>query len=233
MPMKTFLLACLVALAAVAVPVQAQNNPTMGPGQTPVYAYDQRPLAGLPVLIDPQQAQVIVEEFKSHYPALGNPRILVYVHADSTGTNHAYLAKTNLTEQVQRLVARPLRIAGASLVDLAIENQANPALRVSSLLQNEHDRDHFRRIADVVIEAHVSSRTVTVNDSSGPKTLTVPELQLTALRLSDAKIIGQISASDLLSRAGGPGYVARNFNVRDVAESTALALMDATLRVGN
>jgi hypothetical protein len=232
MPMKTFLLACLVALAAVAVPVQAQNNPTMGPGQTPVYAYDQRPLAGLPVLIDPQQAQVIVEEFKSHYPALGNPRILVCAHADSTDTNHAYLANTNRTD-VQRLVARPLRIAGATLVDPATAGQFKDSLSAAWLIQNKSGRDAVSRIADVVIEAHVSSRTVTVNDSSGPKTLTVPELQLTALRLTDTKIIGQVSASDLLSRAGGPGYVARNFNVRDVAESTALALMDATLRVGN
>ena len=55
---------------------------------------------------------------------------------------------------------------------------------------------------------------------------------MTAIRLKDAKVIGQASASDVISRAGGPGYVARNFGVEDVTEATSLALMDDMLNGG-
>jgi hypothetical protein len=58
----------------------------------------------------------------------------------------------------------------------------------------------------------------------------VPDITMTAIRLKDAKVIGQASASEVISRAGGPGYVARNFGVEDVTEATALALMDDMLR---
>jgi hypothetical protein len=237
MRMKRLLLSGL-AVAAVIATAHCQNN--RAPGKVPVYTYDQPPLAGLPVLIDPQQAQVIVDEFRSHYAALGSPRILVYVNSDLTPITNAdnnrpasRSASRQTLLDVRRLVARPLRTAGATLVDKDFADQANSPLTATSLIQNKSDRDAASRIADVVIDVHLSFRAVTVNEPSGPRTFTVPDIQLTAVRLSDAKIIGQVSASDLIGRAGGTNYVARNFSFQDITEPTALALMDTTLRVGN
>ena len=234
--MKQWLLSGLaVAIAISAAPARAQNN--MAPGKVPVYTYELRPVAGLPVLIDPQRAQVIVEEFRSHYPALGNPRILVYVNSNiifvtNTESNRPAprLADRRTLLDVQRLVARPLRTAGATLVDKDVANQINSPLTASSLIANKSARDTASRIADVVIDAQLSFRTVTVNEPSGPGTYAVCDIQLAAVSLADAKIIGQVSAYDLISRAGGPGFVARNFSFQDVTEPAALALMDATLR---
>jgi hypothetical protein len=167
--MKTSILSAL-AVAAMFTAAQAQNQ-TMAPGSVPVYYYEQKPLAHLPVIIDPQQAQVIVDEFHTNYSMLGSPRILVYVNRDlaeaqpglkiadrtervettstssSTAPTHTNAAVTNQSvttrvvanntyqdngksaptladrqtvRDVQRLVARPLRTAGASLVDQGI-----------------------------------------------------------------------------------------------------------------
>jgi hypothetical protein len=281
--MKTLILSTLaVAAMLTAAPAQNQGLP---PGMAPVYNYEQKPLAHLPVIIDPQQAQIIVDEFRTNYAALGSPRILVYVnrdlveaqsglkladrteHVETTSTsstaaasdtnaastnetvttrtvaNNTYqdnskaaptLADRQTVRDVERLVARPLRTAGATLVDQSVAAQFNgdQPLASSTLMQSGSARDAVGRIADVVVEVLISSRTVTVAEVSGSKTYTVPDITMTAIRLKDAKVIGQASASDVISRAGGPGYVARNFGVEDVTEATALALMDDMLREG-
>ncbi len=279
--MKTPILSALAAAAMLAA-AQAQNQ-TMPPGRVPVYNYEQKPLAHLPVIIDPQQAQVIVDEFRTNYPMLGSPRILIYVNRDlvetqpglkladrtervettstsssasPTDTNAATtnqtltthvvahntwqdngksaptLADRQTVRDVERLVARPLRTAGASLVDQNIASHINgdQPLAPSAIMQSGSAHDAIAKVADVAIEVLISSRTVNVAEVSGNKTYTVPDITMTAIRLKDAKVIGQASASDVISRAGGPGYVARNFGVEDVTEATALSLMDDMLR---
>jgi hypothetical protein len=283
--MKTLILSAF-ATAALITAAPAQNQ-TMPPGKAPVYMYEQKPLAHLPVIIDPQQAETIVDEFRTNYSMLGSPRILVYVNRDLVGessglkladrservettstsstaavsdtnaaatnetltthvvANNTYqdngrtapsLADRQTVRDVERLVARPLRTAGASLVDQGVAAQITGDRPLGSVtLESEQarkDRDAVSRIADVVVEVLISSRTVTVAEVSGDKTYTVPDITMTAIRLKDAKVIGQASASDVISRAGGPGYVARNFGVQDVTEATALALMDDMLREG-
>jgi hypothetical protein len=279
--MKTSILSAL-AVAVLLTAAQAQNQ-SLPPGSVPIYNYEQKPLAHLPVIIDPQQAQVIVDEFRTNYSMLGSPRILVYVNRDlveaqpglkiadrterveTTSTsssaasadtnapatnqsltthvvaNNTYqdngksaptLADRQTVRDVERLVARPLRTAGASLVDQAVASQLNgdQPLASSSLMQSGSAHDAVAKVADVAVEVLISSRTVSVAEVSGNKTYTVPDITMTAIRLKDAKVIGQASASDVISRAGGPGYVARNFGVEDVTEATALALMDDMLR---
>ena len=44
--------------------------------------YEQKPLAGRPPLIQPQQAQTVTARFKAAYPKLGNPRLLVYINRE-------------------------------------------------------------------------------------------------------------------------------------------------------
>ena len=82
--MKTPILSALAALAMLA-PAQAQNYQATGPGQTPVYHYEQKPLARLPVLVDPERAQGIVDLFRTNYALLGSPRILIYVNRNLVG----------------------------------------------------------------------------------------------------------------------------------------------------
>jgi hypothetical protein len=279
--MKTPILSAL-AVAAILTTAQAQNQ-SLPPGRVPVYNYEQKPLAHLPVIIDPQQAQVIVDEFRTNYSMLGSPRILVYVNRDlaeaqpglkiadrterveTTSTsssaaatdtnapatnqtltthvvaNNTYqdngkstpaLADRQTVRDVERLIARPLRAAGASLLDQGIAAQldGDQPLGSSTLMQSGSARDAAAKVADVAVEVLISSRTVNVAEVSGNKTYTVPDITMTAIRLKDAKVIGQASASEVISRAGGPGYVARNFGVEDVTEATALALMDDMLR---
>jgi len=47
-----------------------------------VYVYDQKPLPGMPALVTAEQAQSIVDQFKTNFVKTGNPRILVYVNRD-------------------------------------------------------------------------------------------------------------------------------------------------------
>jgi hypothetical protein len=74
----------------------------------------------------------------------------------------------------------------------------------------------------------ISSRNVTVPGMSGDRVYTVPEIQATAIRLKDSKVIGQASTSDIMGQS--PAYVARTFADQDIAEATALALMDDILK---
>jgi len=49
------------------------------------------------------------------------------------------------------------------------------------------------------------------------------DIQATAMRLKDARILGQAASSDISGRGG------RNFDVREISEATALALMEDML----
>ncbi len=269
-----------------------------------VYVYDQKPSGSQPVLIAPDQAQSIVEKFKTAYGKLNRPRMLIYVNrelvdeksgmkliartektdttrktvdsniestrtspsvsinaggnvnvngdADLTGkgkgtstTEHAQnenryrsderthtLADRQTVRDVERLFGRPLRAAGATLSDQSIAAQLIGNKPLEQFVANTEgeqarkDREALNKIADVAVEILISSRNLTVAEVSGDKTYTVPDIQVTAIRLSDAKIIGQASATDIIGKDRSAGHVARNFDVRDIAEATALALMD-------
>jgi len=56
------------------------------------------------------------------------------------------------------------------------------------------------------------------------RTYVVPDLQATATRLSDSKIIGQIASSDVLGRVFS--YAPRTFDAAEITEVTALVLME-------
>lgn len=77
-----------------------------------------------------------------------------------------------------------------------------------------------------MLEVLISSRQLVIPEVSGDKVYTVPDIQATAIRLKDAKVIGQASASDILGKDRYAGRIARNFDVREIAEATALTLME-------
>lgn len=143
----------------------------------------------------------------------------------------APLADRQTVRDIERLFGRPLRLAGAALVDQQIAAQLLPGKPVDALQSTENeqarrDREALSKVADVVIEVLMSSRNVTVPELSGEKTYSVPDLQATAIRLSDARIIGQATASDIVGAGRSAGRVARFHDVREITEATVLSLME-------
>ena len=84
-----------------------------------------------------------------------------------------------------------------------------------------------------MLEVLISSRNLPVSEVSGDKVYAVPDIQATAIRLHDARILGQATAADVIGGGASPGHVARNFGVREIAEATALALMEDMLISGD
>jgi hypothetical protein len=175
--------------------------------------------------------------------AATNPTVQTEASASKSVVNNNYrtqerpapsLADRQTVRDVERLIGRPLRMAGATLVDQRVATQLigdKPLQDLASgteAQQAAKDRAAVSKIADVVLEVLISSRNVTVPEVSGDRTYTIPDIQTTAVRLKDAKVIGQATASDVMG--GSPGYAARNFSVQAITEATALALMDDILR---
>jgi hypothetical protein len=153
-----------------------------------------------------------------------------YRNTDKTAPT---LADRQTVRDVERLMGKPMRAAGATLVDqrVAAELISDRPFSATGPANDQagRDREAVGKIADVAIEVLIASKNVNSQEISGTKTYTVPDLQATAIRLKDSKIIGQASASDVMNKAGGPEAVARNYGVQDITEATALALMQDIL----
>jgi len=141
------------------------------------------------------------------------------------------LADRQTVRDVERLFGRPFRAAGARLADqkvaasiLADKPFDNFAAGGSD--QARKEREALANVADVAVEVLVSSRNVTVTGLSGDETVTVPDIQATAIRLKDSAIIGQASSSDVLGKDPQAARLAQRYDVRDITEAVALALMD-------
>ena len=287
------------------------NNSNLKSGE--VYVYDQKPVAGRPVLIAPETATALIGRFKTNYTKLGSPRMVIYVNRDlideasgvklaerkervqrnstevkseykadpnapqtstaipsasnvtivgdvggnrnnvpgsgnvntstektsqentyrSTAKPAATLADKQTMRDVERLFGRPLRMAGASIADQRIATQLIGDRPLQSLQteaeQARKDREALSKIADVAVEVLISSRQITVPEVSGDKNYSVPDIQATAIRLSDSRVVGQVTASDIIGKDQYAGRIVRNFDVREIAEATALALMEDML----
>ena len=133
---------------------------------------------------------------------------------------------------IERLFGRPLRHGGARLADQRMATQLIPDFPLKDYSvptegsQAYKDRKALAQISDVVLEILVSSRDIIVPGISGNRTYTLPDIQATAIRLSDSRILGQASSSDVIGHDRYAGNIARNFDIRDIAEATALALME-------
>ena len=237
---------------------------TSAPREHMVFVYEQRPQAPGAALIPLEQAQAILERFRTNYVRLENPRVLLLVNrprlAEPTGRRLPERGETTPTtgpgttgtdasrqpgerveltvadrqsaRDIERLFGRPLRFAGVTLVDESIahpqpvnrppgEGSGGEAGQVAL-----PEGPALARLADVVVEILVSTRTVTTAEVGGDRTYTVPDIQATAIRLRDGRIIGQATAAEVLGRGPNLGYTARNFSVPDITEATALALME-------
>ena len=148
------------------------------------------------------------------------------------------LADKQTARDVERLFGRPLRMGGASLADQRIATQLIPSRSLDAILKDTNgeaarkDREALAKVADVALEILISSRQLVIREVSGDKVYQVPDIQVSAIRLKDATILGQASASDILGRDRYAGRIVTNFDVREITEAVALALMeDMTLTV--
>ncbi|WP_334319769.1 hypothetical protein, partial [Termitidicoccus mucosus] len=140
------------------------------------------------------------------------------------------LADRQTARDIERLTARPYRAAGAAFADQKVAASMLPDSSITSHAElnrylvtedGRKDREALAKVTDIVIEVLMSSRNLTVQQVSGAQTVAVPDIQMTAIRLSDAAILGQSSSLELI----GPNPPAAAFDVQAVTESTALVLM--------
>jgi hypothetical protein len=140
------------------------------------------------------------------------------------------LADKQTTRDVERIFGRPLRDAGATLADQKVAAQLigdkplDEFIGSSDSPDSQKDREALSKIADAVIEVLISSKNVEVPTISGTQTISTPDIQATAISLKDSKILGQASSADVTSRLS-PSSLG-NFDVREITEATAFALME-------
>jgi hypothetical protein len=148
----------------------------------------------------------------------------------SDGKSQPTLADKQTVRDVERLFGRPLRTAGANLADqrvaaqLIADRPLNEFIGTTDAPQARKDREALGKITDAVIEILISSKNVTVQNISGSQSVSIPDIQATAIRLSDSRILGQASSSDVTTRV--PPATLGSFDVSEIAEATALALME-------
>ena len=209
-----------------------------------LFVYEQRPFNAPAKLVTAEQAQGILTQFKAALPKLGGPRFAIQVNrvvldesaatapAATTAASQSQSRPPTLPDkltfrEVEKLFGRPLRLAEAALSDLP-ESMFTGLEKTSSrnpLDWIKTDREALSRLADVVIEVLISSRSTSVREISGDRIYTVPDIQATAIRLRDSQIIGQANATDLLARQPNLGAALRANTIQEFTESVALFLM--------
>ncbi len=145
----------------------------------------------------------------------------------------ATLADQQTVRDIERLLGRAFRNGGAKLADqrtAGVMLSAQPGARLIGD-QAGKEREALAQSADIAVEVLISSRNLTVAEVSGDTTVAVPDIQMTAIRLKDAAILGQASASDILGQSAG--RASKQFGVADITEATALALMEDMLMSAN
>lgn len=168
------------------------------------------------------------EQFEKTDNALKTTGTNTYKQKEGTA---ATLADQQTVRDIERLFGRAFRHAGAQLADQKVATSLLPEEPGAHLVGDTaaKDRKALADIADIAIEVLISSRNITVPEVSGDVTYPVPDIQATAIRLKDAAIVGQASASDIIGKGVQAGRTIRQFDVRDITEATAIALMDDML----
>ncbi len=164
-------------------------------------------------LFTPEQAAAIIEEFKATHAKLGAPKIDVRVNppvgvpvvandpnapaAPTPPLTPDELATQQTKREVERLFGRPLRLAGATLVDTDLSNES-----------------------EVTFEVLISARKL-----GGKGSKTVPDIQVTAIRIADGSIIGQATVLDLFPNRDLANRQLPKYSIQQLTQATALAVM--------
>ena len=141
------------------------------------------------------------------------------------------LADRQTGREIERLFGRVFRNADARLADQATAVALLPdeSGRSLSSSQAAKDREALAKVADITVEILITSRNLPVTMISGDQLVPVPDIQVTAIRLKDAAIVGQASAADVLGKGADAGRKARQYDIQEITEATALALMEDML----
>ena len=151
-----------------------------------------------------EQAQQIIAQFKEAYTKLNSPPIDVRVNpplgiaiANPPAANPGGddLATQQTKREVERLIGRPLRLAGVQLMDADLS-----------------------KAAEVTFEVLISERKLADGN-------TVPDIQVTAVRIADGNIVGQATVLDLFPNRAEAGRRMRQYSVQQLTVATALAVM--------
>lgn len=146
------------------------------------------------------------------------------------------LADRQTVRDVERLAGRPLRLAGAVLVDQRVATQligdrpVQDFLGATGTASAAKEREALSANADVVIEILMSSRPITFAGISQDMTYEIPDIQATAIRLSNSQILGQASTRDILGPDGNAQRIVRSYDIHEITEAVALALMEDILQ---
>jgi hypothetical protein len=168
------------------------------------------------------------EQFEKSDAALKTTGTNTYKQKDGATPT---LADQQTVRDIERLFGRAFRNGGAQLADQKVAASLLPEEPGAHLVGDSaaKDRKALSDIADIAIEVLISSRNIVVPEVSGDATYPVPDIQATAIRLKDAAILGQAAASDVIGKGVQAGRAVRQFDVRDITEATAIALMDDML----
>jgi len=220
-----------------------KNTIATTPGTKHIYTVS--PAVPLQTIYNAEQAKAIVEEFRITYAKLGKPKIDVRVNfpqgavqvpqlptvgvggipaidpatglpippggapaAGGIPTDPARIFDTDelsskqTKREVERLFGRPLRMAGVMLMDADLTN-----------------------LPELSFEVLISEREITVNGIKGKQTHSVPDIQVTAIRMTDGRIIGQATVLDLFPRRSTAARMLQRYDIQQLTEATALALM--------
>ncbi|HEV8541644.1 MAG TPA: hypothetical protein VGR78_04560 [Verrucomicrobiae bacterium] len=217
------------------------SSPPVSFGVAPVFPLvqttnEQRQyVAARPILIAPDQVTNLIVQFKTAYTKMGNPRIVFSVNLDDPASPGATnIVATGQAQQglrdLERLFGRPLRMAGADLVDQPVNmpSATNQPANDAKSDQARKNHEALAKIADLEIEIIASTRPVAAAGLSGDITYWLPEIHATAIRLSNGRIVGQATAADIVNESNATTLL-RYFDSREIAEATALALMQDML----
>ena len=164
-------------------------------------------------IFSPDQAAAIILEFKVTHAKLGEPKFDVRVNppvgvpvaqADPGAAPVVApplapdeLATQQTKREVERLFGRPLRMAGATLVDADLSNAS-----------------------EVSFEVLISARKL-----GGENGGEVPDIQVTAIRFADGSIIGQATVLDLFPDQAEANRRLPQYTIQQLTQATALAVM--------
>jgi hypothetical protein len=215
---------------------------TAAPVEGKKYVYTVSPSVPLSQIYNAQQAQQIVEDFRAAYVKLGAPRININVNLPQgafevpqiptvsvggtpqidpatglpmpVGVGGAApaaaprifdtdeLSTRQTKREVELLFGRPLRLAGATLIDPAQTN-----------------------LPELTLEILLGEREINVPGITGTKSHTVPDIIVTATRAADGQVLGQATVLDLFPHQAAAARMLKRYNIQQLTEATALALM--------
>ncbi len=213
--------ACLLQCAAPAV---AAGDAATSAAQ---YSYEQRVFGTPEPLVASARGQAALARFGKACEQMGKPRFTLRINPSRNGAaeESPTLADQQTRRDIERLFGRPLRLAGAILVDHGAETAgaatgADAGAGSASAAQPAAESP----VGDIVIEVLISSRRVAF--AADGATTVVPDIQATASRARDKAVLGQAASSDLIGFGAAAGEKARHYGTEEIVEATAFALIE-------